>query len=181
MRRKLVAALALTTLVTSACTTSHVDNPTVTTPPSISPTATAGASTASLPDPCKLLEPAALQVSFGGVVSPGATPPGAVRKECDWTVTGSQFGTDGTVTLYYPAVQSSAAFAAAEAGLPGAMKLEGLGNPAFYDSTMTALTMLVGEHQFVLQGDFHLGNDAGKGITLESGLMGLASVAANLI
>ena len=181
MRRLAISAAVAAVLALAGCTTSHVDNPAVSAPPSVPFTGTAGATGGSgaLADPCTLADPAEIQVSFGGVVSPGAKPAGAVRAECDWTVTGSNMFGDGKLVAYYPSVQSSAAFHAAKAGLPGAQDLPGLGNPAFYQPDTGALTMLVGEHQFVMQADFPAALHGKDAITLETGLIGIATVAAN--
>jgi hypothetical protein len=173
-----LAICAVAVLALAACSPSHVDNPTLKVPPSVSITGTATGATGALPDPCTLADSVEVRTIFGGVSSPGERPTGATRQECDWTITGSNLGFDGRVILYYPSVQSSAAFNAAKAGTPGVQPvLPGTGDDAFYVPTTGALTVLVGEHQFVLQGLF--GNDAPSSITRETALSGMAGVTAN--
>jgi hypothetical protein len=176
MKYRLVVAAA-SALALAACSPSHVDNPTINTPPSVAVTGTAGVSTpstASLVDPCSLLTAAQVQAAFGGTSSAGIMPPTATRQECDWTVTGSKLGTNGTLAFYYPATQTSAAFEAAKAGVPGATKVPELGDDAFYTAPTAALTVLVGEHQFVVQGDFGRSADAGD---LQADLIAVAQDA----
>ena len=72
MRYRLFSTVAAGALALTACSPSHVDNPTLTTPPSVSVTGTAGASTpgtVNLVDPCSLLTATQVQAAFGGTSS----------------------------------------------------------------------------------------------------------------
>ena len=176
MNYRIVVAAA-GALALAACSPSHVDNPTINTPPSVPVTGTAGVSspaTGSLVDPCSLLTAAQVQAAFGGRSTAGARASSTTRQQCDWTVTGSTLSATGTLTSYYPPVQSSAAFNAAKAGLHDAVTVPGLGDDAFYVPQTAALTVLVGEHQFVVQGDFGHSANAGD---LQADLIAVARLA----
>ena len=72
-------------------------------------------------------------------------------------------------------MQTSAAFEAAKAGVPGATKVPELGDDAFYvPQTVQRWTVLVGQHQFVVQGDFGRSADAGD---LQADLIAVAQLA----
>lgn len=176
MRRAWTAALLVAAAsALTACTTSHVDNPTVLTPPSISPTSTAGVAGPPAA-PCDALTTADVRTAFGGTVSTGTvatgTAPGT-SAACSWKVTGSNVKADGTVSLLYPSAQSSQAFHSAEAALPGAEKVVELGDAAYYDPATAALTVLAGDREFVVRGAFGGGADQAA---LEVDLIALARV-----
>jgi len=166
IRGSLVGLLAAAVTL-AACSSGHVDNPAVSAPQSVPITGTASGEP---PNACSLLTPAQIKAAFGGTVSTGARPGSATRPECDWAVAGSKFGT-GKVVLYYPSVQSSAAFHAAEAGLPGAQRVVELGTAAYYLPSLAAMTVLVGERQFTVQGVFGSTPDP---VALEDAVMAVA-------
>jgi hypothetical protein len=168
----------LTVVAVTACTTSHVDNPTVNAPPSLSYTATASGGASPLPNPCTLASAASIRQALGGVVSMGTAP--SLASQCAWAVTGSvEFGA-GRVVVYFPPAQSVGAFQAAKA-VPGAEAIPGLGDSAFYQPTTGALTVLVGGHQFVVQGDFPTALGDSHAGALEAALAGLARTATPLV
>jgi len=142
------AAVVACAQTTAGCSSGHVDHPDVSAPPSVPITGTAAGEP---PNPCTLLTTAQIAAVFGGQVSTGARPASSTRTECDWTITGSKFGSGAKVVLYYPSNQSSAAFHAAKAGLPDAQPVVELGTDAYYLADQAAMTVLVGENQFTVQ------------------------------
>jgi hypothetical protein len=158
--RRIVGITSLAAmLVLTACTTSHVDNPALSAPPSVPITGTATATTGA-PTPCSLVATAVIKGAFGGDVTSGQSPATATRPECDWSITGSALGGDVELVLYFPPVQSSAAFHAAKSGLPGAVIVAELGTDAYYLAAQYALTVLVGANQFTVQAIFPSGSSA---------------------
>jgi hypothetical protein len=152
LRAFAVATFGLLPLA-SACTSSHVDNPTLTTPSSISPTATA--SVAGDPGPCDLATATHLQAAFGGAASAGRLT--STGTQCDWLVTGSNLdGANLTVTLALVPAQAPAAFNAANAAIGGVHEPE-LGTDAYWVPRLSTMTVLLGTHAFTVQAVFAAG------------------------
>ena len=169
--RSALPAVALVLLAT-ACTTSHVDNPTLTTPPSISPTATASAPATT--GPCELVTPTQVQAAFGGMATTGHTLPDGAH--CDWALATSNLGGAAvSVTLALLPAPSPASFEAGRAGAGGTTEPE-LGTDAYWVPAESSLSVLLGSHEVIVQAAVG-GSGHPAATALEADLMALARTA----
>ena len=118
--------------------------------------ATAASAGAAAPaNPCKLVAVAQVRAAFGGTVAAGkvdnSLPSAPV---CKFHVKGSNLGIDGDAIVFITPGQSAASYKIAAKSIPGAVKVTGVGNAAFYNPHTTSIELLKGNTVASAQGVF---------------------------
>lgn len=150
MKRSVGVVVLATALLAGACTTSHVDNPTLTTPPSTT-TPTASAASPGSGTACSLATANQIRTAFGGTVAPGNAPAATAGAECDWPVTGSNLaGADVTVVLHDLPAPLAVSFDA-DGAAEGGVTVSGLGTGAYWVPKLAALTVLLTTREITVQ------------------------------
>ena len=135
----------------AGCTTSHVDNPAVSAPPSVPFTATASVPTptSATVDPCAILSAADIEAALGGKAIGRSEPISPGTTACAWSITASSVQGSNLIVTYE--AQTRAAFQAA-ATTGGAVTINGIGDGAFYLPSLPSVTVLLGDHEVTVQG-----------------------------
>ena len=183
----LVPALALAACGGSSKTTSSLStrgsaaNSAVAAATSSAAAAAATSSTAAAKGPCSLATTDQIAAAFGGTVSSGgADPADPGGKRCTWQVSGaSNLGQDGTVSIFYFAVQSRSAFDTAKSGLSSVTtSVAGVGDDAFYMTSTGALQFVKGDTVLTVQGVFGSGSRRADVTAVQADVTALAKTVA---
>jgi len=143
----------------------------------------ASASAARPSNPCKLVTVAQVKAAFGGSVAAGkvdnSLPSAPV---CKFHVKKSNLGIDGDAIVFITPGQSAATYKIAAKSIPGAVKVTGVGNAAFYNPHTTSIELLKGNTVASAQGVFvNFGGPAVNAAKIKADVVVLAkAVAAHL-
>ena len=114
----------------------------------------ATAQAAAPSNPCKLATVAQVKAAFGGTVSPGKVDNTLPGGTCKFHVKKSNLGIDGDAIVFVTPGQSAATYKIAAKEVPGAVKVTGVGDAAFYNPHTTSVELLKGNTVASAQGVF---------------------------
>ena len=107
--------------------------------------------------PCSLTNSADVGSAYGGkVTSETAGMSGIGNPICTFTLTSSNAGAPGRLSITIDASASAAAFASTRRHSAGAIAVSGVGDSAFYLSSTATLHFLKGHSAGVIQADFRM-------------------------
>lgn len=102
--------------------------------------------------PCRITSPTDVAAAFGGKVGPStAGTSGIGNPICRFTLTKSNAGVPGTVSVTVDTKSSAKTFAQVKKSQPGAVSVGGVGDSAFYVASTGTLQFIKGSQAAVLQ------------------------------
>lgn len=132
---------------------------------------------------CRITAPGDVAAAFGGkVVTTSAGTSGIGNPICRFTLTKSNAGVPGTVSVTVDAKSSAKTFAQIKKSLPGATSVAGVGDSAFFVAGTSTVQFLKGSQAAVLQATLRApGGPTPPAARVKSDLIVLAqSIAASM-
>ncbi len=121
-------------------------------------TSTAAPAPSQAEDVCGLIPTSAVTAVFGGTVTKAEPGSFFISPLCNWTVTGSNLGVDGTVQVIHLTTYDAAKYESAKKDAltrSGVVAVTGIGDDAFYDPGVTSAAVHKGDTVYFVGALFH--------------------------